>query len=163
MSLSESGGACCWDSCAKKGLPCCRRLRRLRRHRYHRHRCCFCCAAAAAAAAAAELLLCCCCAAAVLLLLSHTYIRVPLLRVRAVLIEQLFPNFSPLFFQQKLLTGKAGKTGNISKVWKFNRGKNIWKASYSNIRKKKSGNLDKKSFDKNGPYIIRYTLSNYQV
>ena len=73
-------------------------------------------------------------------------------------------NFStkfPLFFPRK--TGKAGKTGNISKVWKFNRGKNIWKASYSNIRKKKSGNLDKKSFDKNGPYIIRYTLSNYQV
>ena len=72
-------------------------------------------------------------------------------------------SFPRIFLFCPRKTGKAGKTGNISKVWKFNRGKNIWKASYSNIRKKKSGNLDKKSFDKNGPYIIRYTLSNYQV
>ena len=34
---SLSGGPrCCWDSCAKKDLPCRRRLRRLRRHRHHR-------------------------------------------------------------------------------------------------------------------------------
>ena len=54
LSSPSGGPRCCCDSCAKKGLPCYRRLRRLRRH--HRRRCCFCCAAAAA----------------VLLLLSHT-------------------------------------------------------------------------------------------
>ena len=66
-------------------------------------------------------------------------------------------------------TGKAEKTGSIfSKVWKFNRGQNVWKASHSNIwkkkkekkgkhgntktcAKKKTGNLDIKSFYKNGP------------
>ena len=33
---------------------------------------------------------------------------------------------------------EAGKTGNtFSKVWKINRGKNVWKASHSNIWKKK--------------------------
>ena len=62
--------------------------------------------------------------------------------------------------------GKAGKTGNISKVWIFNRGQNIWKASHSkfwgggemqnmeiqkNCAKKRCGNLDKTSFDKKRP------------
>ena len=71
---SPSGGPrCCCDSCAEKGLPCCRRLRRPRRHRHHRRRCCLC---YAAAAAAAVLLLSCCCAAAVV-----TYGYLPLLRV----------------------------------------------------------------------------------
>ena len=41
-----------------------------------------------------------------------------------------------LFFPRK--TGIAGKTGNISKVWKFNRGHNAWKASHSNIWRKKN-------------------------
>ena len=61
--------------------------------------------------------------------------------LRAVLIEQLFfPNF-PLFFKKK-----TGKTGNISKVWKFNRGQNTWKASHSKyleIYLYIYGNLDK--------------------
>ena len=63
-----------------------------------------------------------------------------------------------LFFPRKI--GKAGKTGNISKVWKFNRGQNIWNAShsmyvcihgnkkwkiwkYKKLRRKKCGNLGK--------------------
>ena len=49
--------------------------------------------------------------------------------VRAVLIEQCFPDFLPLFFFVR-------KTGNISKVWKLNRRQNIWNASHSNIWKK---------------------------
>ena len=61
------------------------------------------------------------------------------------------PSTSRLFFQISLSffpreTGKAGKTGNISKIWKFNRGQNIWKASHFNIWKKKGqhGNTKKK-------------------
>ena len=50
-------------------------------------------------------------------------------RLRGVLIEQLFPNF--------FLIKKNRKNRNISKVWKFKRGQNIWKASHSNIWKKK--------------------------
>ena len=69
LSSPSGGPRCCCDSCAKKGLPCCRRLRRLRLHRHHRPRCCFCCCCCCRAAA--ELLLCCCCC----------HIRVPLLRV----------------------------------------------------------------------------------
>ena len=38
--------------------------------------------------------------------------------LRAVLIEQLFYQFFLSFFPRK--TGKAEKTANISKVWKFN-------------------------------------------
>ena len=85
---------------------------------------------------------------------------------RVVLIEQLSPNFSSFFSKKNGKSRKAGKTGNISKVWKFNRGQNIWKASHSNVWEKKmesfgntkncaiikSGNLDEKSFDKNGPF-----------
>lgn len=43
-------------------------------------------------------------------------------------------NFSPRFctsFSQK--TGKAGKTGKISHLWKFTRGQNIWNASRSRV------------------------------
>ena len=55
-------------------------------------------------------------------------------------------NFSPdfpLFFLRK--TGKAGKAGNTFKVWKFNRGQNIWNASHFNIWEKngKNGNTKK--------------------
>ena len=42
----------------------------------------------------------------------------------AVLTEQLFPIF-PLFFFPR----KTAKTGNVSKLWNFDRGQNIWKAS----------------------------------
>ena len=52
--------------------------------------------------------------------------------------QRLFPLF-PLFFPRK--TGKAGKTGNISKVWEFNRGQSVWKASHSNIWMKKLENM----------------------
>ena len=55
----------------------------------------------------------------------------------------------------------------------FNRGQNIWKASHSNIGAKKKrkiwknkklseknpGNLDKKSFDKNGPGLKKVRVS----
>ena len=111
-------------------------------------------------------------ATTVSLLLSPTLISlyipgIVFLALRAVLIEQLFPQNFPLFFFPRK-TGKARKTGNISKVWKFNRGQNTWKASHSNIwkkkkrknmemqnitRTKKSGNLVKTSFDKNGPTL----------
>ena len=83
--------------------------------------------------------------------------------VRAVFIDQLFSTFSFFFLQEK--TGKAGKTANFFKVWKFNRGENIGKASHYNIwgkkrklwkhkklREKKNRNLDKKSFDKGRSY-----------
>ena len=54
----------------------------------------------------------------------------------AVLIKQLFfPNFL-FFFQEKQETFPKL---NISKVWKFNRGQNIWKASHSNFWGKKIG------------------------
>jgi len=43
--------------------------------------------------------------------------------------------FSSLFFPRK--TGKAGKTGNMSRVWKLYKRQNIWKASLSNNWKKK--------------------------
>ena len=86
LSSPSGGPRCCCDSCAKKGLPCCRRLRHLRRHRHHRRRCCFCCAAA-------ELLLCCCCC----------HIRVPLLRVPkkvccASRCQSIFPFFDTRLF-----------------------------------------------------------------
>ena len=57
------------------------------------------------------------------------------LRVKAVLIEQLFAKFSSFFFPSE--TGKTGKTGNISNAWKFKKGKNVWKASHSIIWGKK--------------------------
>ena len=50
--------------------------------------------------------------------------------LRAVLIE--------LF-----LTRKSGKAGNISKIWKFDRGQSVWKASHSNILKKNWKNIEK--------------------
>ena len=70
----------------------------------------------------------------------------------ALLIEQLSPKFSSFFFPRK--TGKARKTGNISKIWKFNRGQNLkegkifWKASHSNfwetqLQNRKYGNTRK--------------------
>ena len=72
---------------------------------------------------------------------------------RAVPIKQLFNFF--LFFSPR-------NTGNISKVWKFNRGEIVRKAShskmwkkrwkiwkYQKLRENKSGNIGKTSFDKN--------------
>ena len=70
----------------------------------------------------------------------------------ALLIEQLSPKFSSFFFPRK--TGKARKTGNISNIWKFNRGQNLkegkifWKASHSNfwetqLQNRKYGNTRK--------------------
>ena len=57
----------------------------------------------------------------------------------AVLIKQLFfPNFL-FFFQEKQETFPKL---NISKVWKFNRGQNIWKASHSNFWEKKMENME---------------------
>ena len=50
---------------------------------------------------------------------------------------------SPLFARK---TGKAGKTENGSKVWKFNRGQNIWNASHSNIWKEKIGQYGNTKF-----------------
>ena len=54
--------------------------------------------------------------------------------IRAVLIGRLFSKYSSW--------KKAGKTGNIFKVWKFNRGPNIWKASHSNIWEKILENVE---------------------
>ena len=51
---------------------------------------------------------------------------------RAVLIEHFFQCF--LFFPRK--------TENIAKVWKFDRGQNIWKASRSNIWRKNLENME---------------------
>ena len=42
-------------------------------------------------------------------------------------------SFPRIFLFCPRKTGKAGKTGNISKVWKFNRGQSIWKASHCHI------------------------------
>ena len=81
--------------------------------------------------------------------------------LRAVLIEQLFFQIFLFFFSRK-----TGKTGNISKVWKNNRGQNILEGfafqyletkfgKYGNIKncaKKKSGKFRQNvSYDKNGP------------
>ena len=88
LSSPSGGRRCCCDNCAKKDLPCCRRLRRLHLHRHHRHRCCFCCCCRAAA----KLLLCCC----------RCHIRVPLLRVPkqicyASRCQPIFPFFDTRF------------------------------------------------------------------
>ena len=80
-----------------------------------------------------------------------TYLPYVITRIRAVLIEQLFPRFSSFFPR------KTGTIGSIAKVWKFNRGETVWNASHSSIfveknwqiwkykklRGKKGGNLDK--------------------
>ena len=61
--------------------------------------------------------------------------------LRAVLIEQLFFQFFLfLSFQEK--QEKQEKQENISRVWKFDTGQNIWKASHSNIWGKKKENME---------------------
>ena len=68
-----------------------------------------------------------------------------LLNFQTLEVFPVFPAF-PVFlkgrsyrttFSQIFLFFFPGKTGNISKVWKFNWGWNIWNASHSNIWKKK--------------------------
>ena len=56
---------------------------------------------------------------------------------RAVLIELFFLDFIFFFPKNK----KSRRNRNRSKVWKFNRGQNIWNASHSNIWKKKKENI----------------------
>ena len=75
--------------------------------------------------------------------------------------QSFFSRFSSFLFQEKHET--------FSKLRNLTEGQNIWNASHSNIlgaenwgkkwkykkmrEKKIGGNLDKKSFDKNGPYL----------
>ena len=82
------------------------------------------------------------------------------------------PNFSSFFPKQE----KQEKTGNVSKVWKLNWGQNVWNASHSNIwkkkwkiwkykklREKKTGNLDKTSFDKKGRSNWRFFVQFFLI
>ena len=55
---------------------------------------------------------------------------------RELLSTNLFPDFLRFFPK------KNRKSGNISKVGKFNRGQNVWNASHSNIWKKKMENME---------------------
>ena len=78
------------------------------------------------------------------------------------LLSNCFPNL-PLSFPRK--RGKGGKTSNVSIVWNFSEGKIVGRfrtprsgekkkenKEVQNIaRKNKSGKLDKRSLDKNGP------------
>ena len=59
---------------------------------------------------------------------------------KAVLIDSFFSHIFRFFFSRK--TGKSGTTGNISEVWKFNKGQIFWKASHSNIWGKKMENME---------------------
>ena len=65
--------------------------------------------------------------------LAISWLRQPNCRLRAVLIEQLFPNFSSFFSQEKQERQEKQETkfGNLTE------GKIFWKASHSNIWKKK--------------------------
>ena len=90
----------------------------------------------------------------------RNYLGLPARTIRPFLSSNCFPNFPP-FFPRK--TGKAGKAGNISKVWKFKWAeylqgfafqyveKKMENKQIQEIARKNSRNLDKNSFDKNGP------------